>query len=99
MTFELVKSERTEVDIDFDALYEAVKNDFGRSKDEYEWVSEYNNEICEFFETNETAFLFDVFGLNFNDEDSQCYDIEQNAYVLGVICDEFNNFVWTNKNK
>jgi hypothetical protein len=95
MTFELVKVEKTEVSIDFDVLYEAVKNDFSASPDEYDSISEYNEDISEFFTNNCTVFLHDVFGLNFDeDDDGPYYDIESNDGTLDDICDEFENYIF-----
>ena len=95
MIFELAKVEKTEVSIDFDILYEAVKNDLNASPDDYMCIEEYNAEIVEFFTLNITVFLHDVFGLNFDeDEDGPYYDIETNDDVLDDISDEFENYIF-----
>ena len=100
MFFTLQKVEQVEVNLDFDLLYEAVKNDLSASPDEYDSIAEYNAEIVEFFECNETVFLHDVFGLNFDaDEDGPYYDIESNDGVLDDICDAFTDYVNEHKNK
>lgn len=99
MEFTIRKVELTKVDIDFDVLYDAIKEDFGDSPDEYDSISEYNEEIAEFFATNESVFLQEVFGLNFNyDGDGSYYDIEANNGVLEEICNAFDDYVRTNKN-
>jgi hypothetical protein len=100
MFFTLQKVEQVEVNLDFDLLYEAVKNDLSASPDEYDSIAEYNAEIAEFFECNVTVFLHNVFGLNFDeDEDGPYYDTEENEYVLNEICDAFTDYVNEHKNK
>ena len=99
MTFELEKVEKTKVSIDFDVLYEAIKNDLGASPDEYSTTTEYNAAIIEFFEMNETVFLHDVFGLNFYEEDGSYYDIESNDQALDDICDEFEKYIFEKRNE
>lgn len=100
MWFTLQKVEQIEVDLDFSLLYEAVKNDLKATPEEYGSIAEYNAEIVEFFECNETVFLHDVFGLNFDeDEDGPYYDIESNDGVLDDICDAFTDYVNEHKNK
>ena len=95
MIFELVKVEKKDVSIDFDVLYEAVKNDMKASPEDYDTMTEYNADICEFFECNETVFLHDVFGLNFDeDKEGAYYDMEANEYVLDEICDEFEKYIF-----
>ena len=100
MWFTLQKVERTDVDLDFNLLYEAVKKDFKATPEEYDSVAEYKAAIVEFFECNETVFLHDVFGLNFDeDEDGLYYDIESNDCVLDDICDAFTDYVNERENK
>ena len=99
-TFTLRKVEDIEVSIDFDKIYEAVKNDLDVSPEDYDSIDEYNEELSEFFSTNCTVFLNEVAGLNFSeDEDGPYYDIEANDGTLDDICDAFEDYLKTRNNK
>lgn len=97
MKFNLFKVQKTEVDIDFDKLYQTIKKELGVEPDDFDCPEDYCYEICDQFNLNESQYLTEVFGVNFEDnsDDTQpYYDIEANDMALFRVRDEFENYVY-----
>lgn len=97
MRFNLFKAQKTEVDIDFDKLYQTIKKELGVKPDDFDCPEDYCYEICDHFNSNTSQYLTEVCGVNFYDNTDitePYYDIEANDITLVRISNEFENYVY-----
>ena len=95
MNFELFKVQKTTVGVDFEKIYNTIKQELNITPDEYDEKEDYCYTITNHFAINEIKYIEELCGIEFDETiDDGYYDAEANETVLDKIYKEFEDYVY-----
>lgn len=96
MQFELLKTDKVTVDIDFKKIYDTVVKELEVKENDYDEHDDYAYVICDYFDMNMDGIMEELFGIyTYANKDAiYCCDREANEIVFDKITYAFEDYVY-----